>query len=69
MIRVRKTYAEILAEREGGNGREGLRCPQCHCPMFGQPGRAILKTRQVEAYVERVRVCRACGHTWKTIEK
>ena len=67
MKRIRVPISKLLAAANGGEA--GLRCPKCGCVQFGQPGRGIRETRQVEGFIQRVRVCRNCGHTWKTIEQ
>ena len=39
-----------------------------HCPNCGADRPKVPETRRLNRAVRRLRHCRACGHSWETIE-
>lgn len=58
------TLAELANPDLPEDGFKGIRCPKCHCQQF-----RVDATRNVVGAIARYRVCRACGHRWRTNER
>jgi len=66
MKRIRKSIEEMLGDsNQGGGPKRGIKCPRCGCMHFP----SVNHTLQVEDGVRRYRTCRACGYSFRTIER
>ena len=69
MLKVHRPIEKILDKSNQGTAASlGLKCPQCGCVQFAS-GKNVTTTRRLENAVLRYRTCRACGFSFKTLER